>query len=1178
MKIVELDLRAFGPFKDHPVSFPQDKGFHILYGPNEAGKTAALNAITHFFFRIPQNTAYGFRHGYENLRVGVTLSNGGESQTYVRRTGRDRSLRDQHDKDRILESLLHSMLNNVDKERFRRMFGLSLDQLAEGAQQMLEGGGEVGAALFGAATGMPTLIQARKQLNEEMENLFKSGGSKPELNKLSRTYRNLGKDIKAKQLLPKDYEAKRKEREALEREVATLSVRLGELESEISRHKNLHKALPRVRERDDLAQALKELGDVPWLDDDFASAYQSVLQQLRENERIAADAREILKEITSDLEAIEVDEALLAQAERIQELSDNRAQNVNALSDRDGLEQKYNALRRSLESALAEIGEGASLEDIESLRISSKEQKRINQLATDRDATQKQLTSLRDQLAEAKRKRDTVAKTIKGSKADEAPPALISAIAHARKQGDLEGETDMLRESIRALEEDAGIALEQLPRWDGTAEDLERTPLPTPDQCERFQSRFRELDLAIADGKDRLKEQQDALRDMEQELARLEEGAPVPSPDDLKQARTIRDVGWTLICDAWAKGEPPDAAVGEARDYAAESGADNLADAYAKRVAAADDVADALYKGASTIHERATLQRNAETTRTKIDELEQTLNAHKKQREQLENDWRNAWSEAAIEPDSPETMREWLRQRDTVVDLAEELRDKRRQLQTVEGKIREHADVIKAGLNAAGESVTNLPSSFAQLLDYADGVVEKRRKMTSELQAKRDRLAEYDDEELPKLTADLEQLDEMAKKLDNEWASAMKSLGLAAGTPSQEARDMVTQRQELLQQYQEAKALEERIEQINNNHQRFYEEVSAFLKEFAPDLVDSPANEAVLTLRKRVEEAQQNANTRDNFLKQQTKEKERLQEAERAVHAAQDDLNAKCKEANVSKPEALPEAVRKSDKRRELEKRLDQLDDNISELAGAQSVDEFKAEARESEEAAINAKLHEFETEQQTTKQQRDAKLSELGGVNKEWQALQTASGEAAELREKQERVATKIAHLTERYGRLEMARIVLDETIDRYRQQHEGPLLKRAGEIFTRLTLGSFTELRVDFNHKGEQVLCAMRDTPAEEVHISGLSEGTRDQLYLALRIASLEDYVQRHPMPVILDDILVNFDDDRAQAALQILAELSQHTQVIYFTHHQHLVALAQEAVPAADLATQHLHNGTN
>ena len=56
------------------------------------------------------------------------------------------------------------------------------------------------------------------------------------------------------------------------------------------------------------------------------------------------------------------------------------------------------------------------------------------------------------------------------------------------------------------------------------------------------------------------------------------------------------------------------------------------------------------------------------------------------------------------------------------------------------------------------------------------------------------------------------------------------------------------------------------------------------------------------------------------------------------------------------------------------------------------------------------------------------------------------------------------------------------------------------------------------------------MRPGGTETVGIAGLSEGSADQLYLALRLASLETYLESHePIPLVVDDILIQFDDDR-------------------------------------------------
>ena len=84
-------------------------------------------------------------------------------------------------------------------------------------------------------------------------------------------------------------------------------------------------------------------------------------------------------------------------------------------------------------------------------------------------------------------------------------------------------------------------------------------------------------------------------------------------------------------------------------------------------------------------------------------------------------------------------------------------------------------------------------------------------------------------------------------------------------------------------------------------------------------------------------------------------------------------------------------------------------------------------------------------------------------------------------------------------------------------------------------------------------------------------MSTGTREQLYLALRLASLERHVELHgPMPVILDDVVLH--SDPAQVGhLPALADLGRRTQVIAFTHDPQVVALAQNAVDR-DLLTVH------
>ena len=100
--------------------------------------------------------------------------------------------------------------------------------------------------------------------------------------------------------------------------------------------------------------------------------------------------------------------------------------------------------------------------------------------------------------------------------------------------------------------------------------------------------------------------------------------------------------------------------------------------------------------------------------------------------------------------------------------------------------------------------------------------------------------------------------------------------------------------------------------------------------------------------------------------------------------------------------------------------------------------------------------------------------------------------------------------------------------------------------------------------------MLSAVR-TGGEEIRVEGLSDGTRDQLYLALRLAFLEDYASRNePAPLIVDDIFQTFDDARSAAGLKALAGLAG-LQTILFTHESSMVEIARrELGDAADIIT--------
>jgi uncharacterized protein YhaN len=162
----------------------------------------------------------------------------------------------------------------------------------------------------------------------------------------------------------------------------------------------------------------------------------------------------------------------------------------------------------------------------------------------------------------------------------------------------------------------------------------------------------------------------------------------------------------------------------------------------------------------------------------------------------------------------------------------------------------------------------------------------------------------------------------------------------------------------------------------------------------------------------------------------------------------------------------------------------------------------------------------------------------------------------------KAEDAVARVRPAVAQYLRLRLASEVLQRAIESYREKHQGPVLSRASELFSSLTLGEHCGLTTGFGDDDKPVLVAIRKN-REQVQVEGLSDGTRDQLYLALRLAAIEHHVETvSPCPVILDDILINSDDTRASAALRVIGDLAKRTQVLFFTHHRRLAELGMRA----------------
>src|SRR3546814_18418061 len=118
--------------------------------------------------------------------------------------------------------------------------------------------------------------------------------------------------------------------------------------------------------------------------------------------------------------------------------------------------------------------------------------------------------------------------------------------------------------------------------------------------------------------------------------------------------------------------------------------------------------------------------------------------------------------------------------------------------------------------------------------------------------------------------------------------------------------------------------------------------------------------------------------------------------------------------------------------------------------------------------------------------------------------------------------------------------------------------MLLRASEIFRRLTIGRYAALRIDSDGPNSRLL-GLRDDGRTVVDVGAMSEGTTDQLFLALRLAAVEQSIAAGVrLPFLADDFFVNFDAEPSADGFRVLAELARSPQVLFFTPPPHLPSL--------------------
>ncbi|MGI3902940.1 MAG: AAA family ATPase [Janthinobacterium lividum] len=1153
MRLGRLDLIRYGKFTGRSLDFgPAPVGrpdLHIVYGPNEAGKSTAFAAYLDLLFgiRALKEPNYAFLHPYPTLRIGARLDLADGSREVLRIRRQQATLLDA-DERALDEGLLTAELGGVGRDAYRSMFSLDDDSIEQGGDEILASRGDLGQILFSGSAGAAGLSQTLETMREEADRFFRPGAQKTGLNELKAELDRLKVERDAIDMQSGPYKRMVEERDRAAAAYDAARQKRGEAGARRDDIARRLAALPQLARLRSLRDTLAPLLALPEPPADWAAALPALE---RDEIRLAEEARGIAREsetLLQERDAIVVDTAALALGDAHDGLASARAAAVTAAKDLPRRRPQLAEAEVAIAVALRRLGRPPGA-DPDGTMLPAAVVGILRALIAER-------SGIAARHEDARRESDHAAQRLAAAqqsveKAGGGAEALSGA-ALARLAGVVEG----LRtadpatqrrhaERARVLAKDRlAETIQTLAPWRGTADQLAALPLPAQRDVEGWTNVLAEAEAET--------------------LRRDGEAADLSAEQALLRAEV----------DALGRLAGP---ISDAEALALRQGRERAWAAHRARldIATAEDFEDALRRDDAVVAAR--FGQAADVARLKerslaLAGLEARLGAAGARAESARQ--RAATVRASVtmalagfDPAfpvslTPAGLSAWLVRTGPVLRArtdAREAVEAVREAEEAETTWRDRlaASLTETGLRPDASDLDGLMATARAAIDRGAALDALAKEF-----AEAGRLA-VDREAALKRTAAAD-ADWTAR-----WAAALQScwLGEAGDVPSPAAVGEVLEvLAGLAPELRSRAELQHRIAAMDADAALFATRIAALASDIglSPGSDDKPDDALVLdaTLARRITAARTAAAALQACLVKLA-----------AVEARRAEVDA-ARIANGARGDKL-RAFFGVDTLTEVGARL-KLCEERDRLRGAAAMLEndirgglHAADISAAETLLDGIDLATLEAERDTASGDYEAADTDLrthhaAHVTAE-QALSAVSGDdtVAKIEARRRVVLLEIEEQARHFLKLRGGISAAEQALAAYRDRHRSDMLREASRAFATISRGAYEGLAAQPSDKGEILIARSADGPTKLA--ADLSKGTRFQLYLALRAAGYREFARtRRAVPFVADDIMETFDDFRAEEAFRLFAEMAMVGQVIYLTHHRHLVDIARAACP--------------
>lgn len=1177
MKLGRLLLRAFGPFTDVEINFgdPDSQkapNLHVIFGPNEAGKSCALRAMTDLRFGIPLRSTDGFLHPTHELAIAGTFVNGAsEPISLVRCKKRNVSLfwfdpitGAPIPSPEVGQEYKAALTGGLTREEFEAMYGLDHERLRAGGKRLLEGQGELGMALFEASAGTRGVAAVIAALEEDARALFNPHGQaqKATINKARadlETHRRLWKQA---QIRPTDWLERVRTHADAQAKLEEIEHALEVARRELGQIQELRTVAPLLDELDRASAEIATLADIPDLPPtakDERLAAEGDLRRAREEMETAAGD---IARYDDALAHLVIEGPLLEHAEAIERLAGMIDEVGRARLSMRQDDAAIGLAQNELTTRASRIAPREGIETLLAAVPSAADRVALDGHLTEHGRRLERLEGLRAQLEEHADMARRDASEGQPPMAPAARDGLTSALSDARTLGDVARAVADLEDTLRT-------------RRNQLRQELADLGVPS---LEALQTARPLLDAEILGVRDTLNELDDKARALRAEDGRLESDltgqhverrklesvGEVVTAETLQRSRARRDDGWSRIRRAYIE---RNAHVAElSHDFDPEHG---LPEAFEAAQVDADQKADLLR--ADT--ERATTYeacigriREMEARRAEI-ARGQELGAQN--RERLLSDWSRRLRESGLPALEPSALREWQATRQAALEWAEGIATEEARHARLGSEAKAAIEALSAALRGAGRQPPRdalLPSlmALATRLESEAAVADGER--AAHLKAEQTRRSA------------MQRLEAQVDATRNDLARHEAAIGawrarlfLPPDSAPQAVKARLGELDDLARESQKIAETRGRLANAVAIVDEFTDRARALMSLVGESLSKHGSPEDFANdLRKRLATAREQEQGRKTLASQKASAEKRQQAALAAQTKELAVLDGLCSAAGVPSVDLLPRREEQAARKRELKGMVADRERLLSK-ASRETRDALRAQLANRDPAALdgalehcNANIEKFKRDLADAREAEERTRRDLAAID--------SSDLAAREREHMEAALARYRGAIHPWARLRLARALLQQAVNRFRERAQAPMVTTASRYFALMTNNRYPRLVTDETNENP-VLLALRED-GKKIGVNAMSEGTADQLHLALRLAALDLRGSAHPpMPLILDDVLVTSDDERAVNVLRALALFASDHQVMLFTHHQHIVALARASLGEHEVATHTL-----